>query len=302
MSGTSRRLDRVYRSAALLKINKNSRLVLMSDCHRGQGNNGDNFLKNQNLFTGALAYYYKHDFSYIELGDGDELWENRNMKHIIENHSDVFSLMSRFYQKGRLHMIFGNHDTVKSRRNFIKKRCEKYYCNSQGCRVKLFPDLQAYEGIILEDEEKHRALLVHGHQGSFLNDTMWPVARFLVRYIWRPLELVGFSVPTGSGMPNMKKAKIERELSRYADKNNLMLIAGHTHRPVFSNIGSGKYFNDGSCVHPDCITAIEIEAGEIRLVKWQVSTAADRTLFVDRRVIAGPQRIADYFPSETNGK
>ena len=34
-------------------------------------------------------------FTYIELGDGDELWENRSMKQIIEAHGDVFSLLSR---------------------------------------------------------------------------------------------------------------------------------------------------------------------------------------------------------------
>ena len=42
-------------------------------------------------------------------------------------------------------------------------------------------------------------LLVHGHQGSFLNDTAWPLARFLVRYVWKPLEMVGFQQPTGAG-------------------------------------------------------------------------------------------------------
>ena len=51
----------------------------MSDCHRGQGTEGDNFLKNQNLFLGALEYYNHRGFIYIELGDGDELCENRKI-------------------------------------------------------------------------------------------------------------------------------------------------------------------------------------------------------------------------------
>ena len=46
------------------------------------------------------------------------------------------------------------------------------------------------------------------------------------------------------------------------------MIAGHTHRPVYPNVGENLYFNDGTCIHPDGITCIEIENGKITLVKW----------------------------------
>ena len=66
------------------------------------------------------------------------------------------------------------------------------YCESERKTINLFPDIQITEGIILENvENKERIFLVHGHQGDILNDTLWPVARFLVRYIWRSLELIG---------------------------------------------------------------------------------------------------------------
>ena len=61
-----------------------------------------------------------------------------------------------------------------------------------------------------------------------------------------------------------------------------MLIAGHTHKPMFPEVGETPYFNDGSCVHPRCITAIEISDGNIILVKWSVNTKNDGTLFIDR--------------------
>ncbi len=60
-----------------------SRFVLISDCHRGCGNHNDNFLKNQNLYFAALNYYYEKEFSYVELGDGDELWENRSLSQSL---------------------------------------------------------------------------------------------------------------------------------------------------------------------------------------------------------------------------
>ena len=159
----------------------------------------------------------------------------------------------------------------------------------------LFPGIRIHQSLILEDEQKRRLFLVHGHQGNLLNDRLWPLARFLVRYLWGPLELVGFLAPTGSGRPNEKKERIERELAGFADSNRQMMIAGHTHRPVFPQPGEGYYFNDGSCVHPRCITAIEIENHRIALVKWEIATRHDRSLFVDRRVLEGPVDLAAYF-------
>ena len=74
-----------------------------------------------------------------------------------------------------------------------------------------------------------------------------------------------------------------------------MIITGHTHRPMFPDVGEVPYFNDGSCVHPRCITAIEIERGYITLVKWGIETKKDGTLFIGRDIIAGPRLIKEYF-------
>lgn len=302
MTAVAKRLQQVYDAARILPFDTASKFVLMSDCHRGQGNAGDNFLQNQSLFFGALEYYYQQGFTYIELGDGDELWENRKMPPIIDAHSDAFWLMSQFYQSHRLYMLYGNHDIVKSRPSFPQKYCREYYCDSVHCCLPLFPDIPLSQGLILEDAQKRRIFLVHGHQGSLLNDRLWPLARFLVRYVWRPLELVGFLAPTGAGRPQKKKDRIEKALSAFADTKQELLIAGHTHRPAFSLPGKGRYFNDGSCVHLRCITAIEIENNQLALVKWLVATRPDRSLFVDRQVLAGPAPIDAYFPAPANGE
>ena len=73
-----------------------------------------------------------------------------------------------------------------------------------------------------------------------------------------------------------------------------MLITGHTHRPIFPSPGECPYFNDGSCVHPRCITGLEIENNGICLVKWAVATRADRTLYIEREVLEGPVPLAAY--------
>ena len=117
----SSRLGHAFRDAPTLPLTYRSRYVLMSDCHRGIGTSSDNFLKNQNLYFAALQHYYKAGYTYIELGDGDELWENRSMKQIIEAHSNVFLLLSRFHEQNRLYMLYGNHDMVKKNNRYTKK-------------------------------------------------------------------------------------------------------------------------------------------------------------------------------------
>lgn len=296
MSLSSKRLKGVYEKSLILPLNENSKYIIMSDCHRGQGNNGDNFLPNQNMFFGALDYYYKNGFSYIELGDGDELWENRKMKPIKEVHSDAFWIMSKFYKEKRFHMIYGNHDIIKSKKSFSKKHCYNYFCEVSHRYKPLFPNLKIYEGIVLKNPKtKEEIQLAHGHQGDILNDYLWRFARFLVRYVWGPLELVGFKSPTGAGRDSGKKDKIERKLMQYANEEKRILICGHTHRPVFSKSNDSYYFNDGSCVHPRCITGIEIENNCLSLIKWYIATDKEQRLFVKREVLEEPISISGFY-------
>lgn len=296
MPTTEKRLKTIYQNAAVIPFDYNSKFILMSDCHRGQGNSGDNFLFNQNLFFGALEYYNQHRFTYIELGDGDELWENRKIEPIIDIHSDAFWLMSQFYKDHRFYMLSGNHDAIKNRTSFMQKHCSNYYCQTSHAIQNLFPGIQIHQGLILENKtDKTQLFLTHGHQGDLLNDTLWPIARFLVRYIWSPLEMIGFIAPTGSGRSHQKWDKVEKRLAAYANKQQRILIAGHTHRPVFPVPGKSYYFNDGSCVHPRCITGIEIEHNQISLVKWHVCTDAKRNLYVCRTVLDGPEDIASFY-------
>ncbi len=290
-----KRIEKSYKNAHHINFDNNSKFIIMSDCHRGRGNVGDNFLSNQNLFYGALKYYYKQGFSYIELGDGDELWENKKLSEIIEVHADTFSIMSKFHQKKKLHMIYGNHDIVKSKKKYIKKHCEKHKNNQKKCNESIFKTLKTYESIILENKQiNSKIFLIHGHQGDLLNDTFWPVSRFLVRYLWSPLELIGFKAPISAGVSHQKRDKIEKKLAKFAKQKNHILISGHTHRPIFANPESSLYFNDGSCIHPGCLTGIEIAKNQISLVKWSVCTGKKQNLYVCRNVLEGPQNLEKY--------
>lgn len=293
---TSKRLAQVLSSSTVMTFNDNSRIVIMSDCHRGVGGWSDNFSDNQNLFFAALTYYYERGYAYIELGDGDELWENRSIDPIIQTHSDAFWLMSQFYREGRFYMMYGNHDIIKRDKKYTKTNCHSFYCESLHSTIALFPDIKIYEGIVLRYQDtNYQIFLTHGHQADILNDTLWRLSRFLVRYLWKPLELIGIRDPTSAAKNNDLKYTVEKRLEEWSRKEKQMLICGHTHRPVFPKPGQTMYFNDGSCIHPRSITALEITNGTISLVKWAIMIKPDRSLYVGREVLEPPVRLLDYF-------
>lgn len=280
------RLKRAFENAPVLPLNQNSHYIIFSDCHRGCGTSNDNFLKNQHLYFSALKYYYQMGFTYIELGDGDELWENRNMKQIIDIHNNVFALLSQFYRENRLYLLYGNHDIEKKDLRYSDKIFNTYYCTENQCRQPLFPNLIFYEGIILEASYSHnRYYLTHGHQADLLNSTLWPLTRFLVRYLWKPLEHFGVPDPTSAAKNYSHKERIERRLCAFAMQEKMSLVCGHTHRPML-NASNPYYMNSGSCIHPSCITGIEITGSEILLIKWALDTKKDRTLYVAREVLS----------------
>ncbi len=289
-------MNRLYREADRICIDRNAKIVLMSDCHRGVGNHGDNFLKNSYLYQAALNFYEQRQFTYMELGDGDELWENLDLQNIIREHNEVFCLLARLYEQGRFIMFFGNHDRCKEKQLFMERNCRKFYNERMDCESNLFPGMKVREGLVLEmTESGDEIFLVHGHQGEFLNDSWWKLGRFLVRHVWRGLELWGVQDPTSTAKNYKRKKKAEKRLSDWAADNNVLLIAGHTHRAVLPTPGESMYCNDGSCVHPMGITALEIERGFITLVKWALFTRADRSLYVGREVLKGPVKIQEYF-------
>lgn len=216
------------------------------------------------------------------------------MDQIIEIHGNVFWLFSLFHAQKRLYMLYGNHDMVKKDIRYTEKSCSAYpnFCGNNAYWVgkSLMPDLRFYEGIILKNNVCPRGrdvYLTHGHQAELFNSTLWQLSRFLVRYLWKPLEHYGVLDPTSAAKNYIRKQKTEQRLLHWAKKKNHILITGHTHRPSLSE-EEHFYYNSGSCVHPRCITCLEIEHMQIRLVKWTMETRPDMIVYIARKLLAGP--------------
>lgn len=290
------RISKIFKLSEQIPFDDSSRFILMSDCHRGDGSWADDFLKNQNLYFAALTYYYNENYTYIEIGDGDELWENKNFSDIINVHIDTFELLSKFFDDNRLYFIYGNHDIVKKNDKYLNSNFYYYFDRREKKHIPIFSGIKVHEGLVLRHKETDdKVFLIHGHQVDYMNNSMWMVNRFLVRYLWRPLEALGINDPTNTAQNYEKKETVEIKLTEWVINEKNMLIAGHTHRPMFPDVGEPPYFNSGSCVHPRVITGIEIADGNITLVKWYMKTREDGMLYIGRDILAGPEKLRDYF-------
>lgn len=301
MSSNSR-LSRAYNNAKVISFDDTSKFILFSDCHRGDNSFADEFANNRNIYYHALKTYFNLGFQYCELGDGDELWEHMSFEQIFEAHKNIYQLLKEFHLEKRLHMIWGNHDMVYKDPIYVKEHLSSYFEPIDNCDKELFEGITYHEALILKHRDTGQQLfLTHGHQADWWNYTFWRWGRFLVRVLWKPLQVWGIADPTSPAKNYKELIKVERRIKKWILGNGEQLtITGHTHRPRFPSPGEIPFFNDGSCVHPRSITGIEIENGAISLIKWQIATKTDGTLQIVRVLLEGPQKLVAFKKAKDN--
>jgi len=292
------KLEKLLEKSDVIPVDENSRIVFFSDCHRGVGGGADDFAHNQLIYIAALDDYFNKGFTYIELGDGDELWENINFEKIKTTYRTIFEIFAKLHKQNRLFFIWGNHN--RSWKN--PKKARKQFAtivSGETQKIKpLFSDFKAHESLVLalKNDEKKKILLVHGHQGELINDTFWWFGRLFVRNFWKVMQaVIGMPDPTRPASNYFKQRISDKKFTDWVEKKGIPIIIGHTHQSVFPPKGQTPYFNDGSCVHPRCITGIEIENGEIKLIKWFIGRNANNCLCIMKETLAGTRRIADLY-------
>jgi hypothetical protein len=132
----------------------------------------------------------------VEVGDGDELWENANFKPIRLAHDEVYSLLKMFFDSNRLIMLYGNHNICLKYKDFVEKNYYKFYDDYNQEEIELFPGITPYEAVVFKYKNTGQEILtVHGHQGDRMNDKLRGFTRLTVRYFWRYLHSIGFTNP-----------------------------------------------------------------------------------------------------------
>ncbi len=298
---TISRLNSAFYNALPLPFDDDSKLVFFSDVHRGMDNLADEFGRNKHIYNYALEYYYQNDFTYLEVGDGDELWESKNLQLVHNAHKGTFDTLKKFYADDRMHLLWGNHDMQRSDKDYVRKNY--FYTMDEYTEIEesLFPGINMQEAIILKHRKTGQEIfVVHGHQGDLLNDQLWYFSYVLVRFLWRFLHIAGVKYAASPAKSRLKRHRIEKNISKWTDRTGIMVICGHTHRPKFPSQNEPAYFNSGCCIHPRGIQCIEIIYGKIYMVSWGMSSKKDGTLFVKRTVMKGPEPIVSFSKNELN--
>ncbi len=296
---TRARLDSVFQKAFPVPFDDGSKFVFFGDVHRGDDSLSDEFGRNRHIYYHALNYYYQNDFTYVEVGDGDELWEHPHYEHIRSAHVSVFEMLKGFHKSNRLLMLFGNHNMQLRDPKYVKENLYHIYDEYLDLKEDLFPDLNVHEALLLKHRNSGQEIfVVHGHQGDLINDQLWRISYTLIRYIWRFLHVMGVKYAASPAKNRTKRHKIEKSYNKWNQQRDIMIICGHTHRPKFPSAGETSYFNTGCCIHPRGITCLELMYGKIMLVSWNMHSKKDGTVYIKRSLIKGPEPISSFASNE----
>jgi predicted phosphodiesterase len=273
------------------------RFIIFSDHHKGNKDHGDDFAGNEKNYLAALDYYFSNKYKYINLGDSEELWKY-TPEQVMSKNVKALTSEARFHTEKKYYKTFGNHDLTWKNKIDVDLWFKGIFT---------LP-LPVFEGLLLKTNIEGKPLsvfLTHGHQGDKMSDNNG-LSTWIVSHLWRPLQRyleINVNTPAKDYVLRDRHNIMMYEWSSY--KENLLLVTGHTHKPVFasglysnhpSNAIPGKnvtpdggkkklkpsYFNSGCCCYnDDDITGIEIAGGKISLIKWHWETTTSTRVVLE---------------------
>jgi len=283
----------------VLDINlKTDNFIIFSDQHKGNRDHGDDFTNSEFNYITALNYYSSLNYNYINLGDAEEL-SKYTPQQVLPKNKAALQAEATFQIDKKYYRTFGNHDLLWKNKLDVLLKLKAYF---------KMP-LPIYEGIILRtfvsEKKPLSVFLTHGHQGDKISDNN-NFSTWVVAHLWAPIQRfleININTPSNDFYLRDKHNKLMYEWSSFKEK--LLLITGHTHKPVFASgryaIGTKhqielskiedtikpSYFNTGCCCFNDGdITGIEIADGYIRLIKWHnKNDKAERFILEEKKLI-----------------
>jgi len=193
-------------------ITDDSRIVIFSDLHIGNGRRLDDFRKNAELFMDVLESYWNDGFTLVLNGDIEEL-QRYSHREIERSWPHLFEAFGRFQESDRLMKTVGNHDLKLLK---LPKR---------GINSGLLHSVRlVYES---------RPLYVfHGHQASIFFERFNALAGTMLRFLANPLGIKNYSV----SQVTRRKFITENRVYRFSARQRIVSIIGHTHRPLFESL------------------------------------------------------------------
>ena len=263
-----RRLTETYGAVAGKALMKRQlgeeKIIVLSDQHKGARDGADDFQRCERAYNAALAYYDHLEYHLILLGDVEELWENE-IEEVIGSYPTTLALEAKFNAAGRYTRVWGNHDLVWN-------KAERFDSAMRGFGLGGVEPVEAVRLTIVnggENGEDREIFLVHGHQGTKDSERNAWLSQFAVRRGWRRLQNM-INKPWNSPSVDWNlRGQHSEAMKAWAEQRGQVMIAGHTHLPVFWNNANQPEADPGEVETPAGVEdPKEAEALRLARVEW----------------------------------
>ncbi|MBW3467439.1 metallophosphoesterase [Arthrospiribacter ruber] len=213
---------------------RDNNFIIFSDLHKGNKGRRDEFRHAEGNYLAALEYYNTHQANYINLGDSEEFWKF-NIFQIMQHNKKNFEAEKKFVSRKAFYKVYGNHDLFWKIDPFANMFLWQLYGET----------IRIYGGIVIRvhyDEGRHiDVFCTHGHQGDRRSDgnkfSVW-----FVSYIWGPLQgFLGININTPAVVQSEKTLHNRLMYEWSQQQENVVLITGHTHQPIFHSYSHIQY-------------------------------------------------------------
>jgi UDP-2,3-diacylglucosamine pyrophosphatase LpxH len=226
-------LDRAFDGADQDEIQlPELKVVIFSDLHRGSRDGADDFERGEPAYCSALGYYLERGFQLWLLGDVEELWEN-DIDEVLPKYQSALKLERDFALGPGLRRFWGNHDLDWKN----EKRAKELAPYLEGVEVREALCLTVLDG----SKYLGAFFLAHGHQGTDFSERFSFLSRLALRRVWRKVQASQGWLSTTPAKSYGLRYRHDQAMHAWARRRAMqggdgmrpVLIAGHTHHPVF---------------------------------------------------------------------
>jgi hypothetical protein len=225
-------LDRAFGTAEEVSYElEDLRVAIISDLHRGARDGADDFQRSEAAYCAALGSYLERGFELWLLGDVEELWEN-DVDEVLSSYPAALQLEQQFASGPGLRRFWGNHDLDWKDEELVAEKLGAYL---DGVKVQEALRVAVLDGGV----PLGTFFLAHGHQGTDFSDRFSFLSRLALRLVWRRVQNSQGWLSTTPAQSYGLRFKHDQAMFRWGRdrgrKGDIhpVLIAGHTHHPVF---------------------------------------------------------------------
>ncbi len=294
------------------------KIIIFSDLHKGNKKRSDDFVPAEKNYIAALQYYNENGYTLIVLGDSEELWKF-NLFTVRKHNHVSFELEKLFQQRKALIKVFGNHDVFWNNDPFAPLQLISIYGEPvhmyEGVLLKYDAGEKAIDIFLTHGHQGDGQSDGNKFSAWFVAKIWAPLQAYLdlnintpafndirktehnqFMYEWsseqKDLILITGHThqPVFESMTHLERLYKQLLIARQnGDERAINHLQNEIafRRQEYDHVSEDylnlkpSYFNSGCCCFSDGdITGIEIDAGEIRLIKWKTGNdaTAQRTI------------------------